>query len=178
MKATALQAEDIAAKVTLPFTDPDGPSRFASIHSNPPGRPTEFAAVVSRSFGKGRVTWCAAPIESHRQSVHRSVFRAMISDLARGQFSFELAAPPAVQAVVYDQADKCRILVCLVNVQELLPAVPVHDMRVRLHAGPRKPVGVRILPQGPELPFKAEREWLDFDVPRLDLLAMIGVTYT
>jgi hypothetical protein len=177
VKARALDPAEIAATVTLPYTDPNDPSRFASIHSNPPGLPTGSTALVMRRYGKGRALWSAASIESHRQSAHRAVFSTMIRSLMRGQFSYEISAPPAVEAVVCNQAEEKRIVVSLVNVQELLPPVPVCDIRVRLRAGLRKAMSVRLLPNGPELEFATGTEWLEFVVPRLDVLSMVSVTF-
>ena len=40
------------------------PSRFSSIHSNPPWQPTTRPEVVINTFGKGKAIYCASPIET------------------------------------------------------------------------------------------------------------------
>jgi len=52
----------VLATLTFPYTGPDD-SRFASIHSDPPGIATAYPAVTVNRFGKGRVIWSALPFE-------------------------------------------------------------------------------------------------------------------
>ena len=47
------KGHQVLATLTLPFTDPNDNSRFASIHSNPPGPGTEYPAVIYGTYGKG-----------------------------------------------------------------------------------------------------------------------------
>ncbi len=56
---------DVAVLATTTLVWPAGdPSRFSSIHSNPPWRPTDRPEVVLNRFGQGRAIYCASPIET------------------------------------------------------------------------------------------------------------------
>jgi hypothetical protein len=168
---------EVVATVTLPFASPDDPTRFASIHSDPPGRPLDFPSIVSCTYGKGRTLWAAAPIERYVQSLHREIFLSLIRSLAAEGFSSDVSAPPAVLSLVYDQPAEGRCVVYLLNVQELLPAVPVHDVRVRLRMDGRKAGPVRLLPDGPRLPARWGDGAVEFVVPLLEVFAMVSVTH-
>ena len=135
VKARAANEDEVMATLTLPYTDPADARKMASIHSNPPGVATDYASVVYRRFGKGKVIWVAAPLEAAVQQPHKEAFAQMIRTLAAAPFSFEADAPPAVEVTLFHQPDKKRYLVNVVNEQELLPPVPVFDMRVQGEAG-------------------------------------------
>jgi hypothetical protein len=176
-RAKAHDAREVAATITLPGTDPDDPSRFVSIHSDPPCKPTDLPGVVCHSFGAGRSIWIAAPLEDHAQHLHRTVFLAMIGHLASGPWSFEVSAPPAVEALVYLQQVNARFVVCLVNVQELQPTVPVHAIRVRVRLDGRKPLRALLLPHERELPMTVAGEFAEFVLPELITVAIVAVTF-
>lgn len=177
VRAVALNAKKVAATVTLPSTDPDDPSRFVSIHSDPPGRATDLPGVVSREYGKGRAIWTAAPIEEYGQSLHRGVFLSMIRSLVSHPWSFEVSAPPAVEAVMYLQESEKRFVVCLVNVQELQPAVPVHGIRVRIRMGGRTALRAILLPSGGDLPLTIQNGNAEFILPELEVLALVSLVF-
>lgn len=177
-RARVLGGAEVAATVVLPFTDPGDPSRFASIHSNPPGRPTPFPAVVTRRVGSGRTAWSASLLGAHRTQAHRDVFLSLLRSLVPGGFSVEADAPPVVEILVYDDQGAGRLLACLVNAQEVLPAVPVHGARVRvqLPAG-RSAASARLLPDGPRLALQPAGGGASFLVPRVDVLTMVEITF-
>ncbi len=59
---TGINKSEVIATITLPYTD-QNTTKFASIHSNPPGIPTDIPAMAMKNFGKGTVIWSALPIE-------------------------------------------------------------------------------------------------------------------
>ncbi|MBQ8510489.1 MAG: hypothetical protein IJ493_11345 [Clostridia bacterium] len=69
---------EVLATMKLPYTKA-GERRFASIHSNPPGVLTDIPAVVTRTIGKGRVIWSAAPIENDNRRAHRELLLSLLS---------------------------------------------------------------------------------------------------
>jgi hypothetical protein len=58
-----MNKNEVLATLTLPYTAQDT-SKFASIHSNPPGIKTDIPAIAATSYGKGMVLWSALPIEA------------------------------------------------------------------------------------------------------------------
>ena len=176
--ATASSGGDVLATLALPYTNPAKTERFASIHSDPPGRVTQSAAVVLRGHGKGRVLWTAHPIEKAEQPPHKRCFEAMVRKLAGGEFSFEADAPAAVEVTAFQQPEHGRYILHFVNMQEELPPVPAGGIRVRLAGSGRRWTRARVLPQGSELPFRIAGGTIEVDVPVIDIYCMISVEYS
>jgi hypothetical protein len=177
VKARALKDTAAAALLVLPYTDPADLTKLASIHSNPPGVATNFCAVTYRSYGKGRVVWVAAPIEAAEQEPHRRVFAHMLRELAAGPFSFEATGPAAVEVTVFHQADRKRYLIGVINEQEDLPPIPVHDVAVRLRMEGKRAVRAVLLPDEQPLSFVARDGEIELAVPKLDIFCMLMVMY-
>ena len=175
--ARAGSTEEVMATVTLPYTNPFDTTRFASIHSDPPGRPTEYAAAVSRALGGGRVIWVGYPIEKARQPPHRRCFVHLVRTLAPGGFSFELDAPPAVEATAFHQQAQKRFVVHLLNLQEELPPVPATGIKVRLRTYGKTMRRAVTLPGQKRLPLRRRGEFVEFEAPALEIYRMIAVEY-
>ena len=177
VKADVPPGSEVLATITLPFTDPADRSRFASIHSNPPGVPTDLPAIVLRRIGKGRAVWVSTPLEKCAQEPNRNVFAELIRGLASKPLSFEVDAPPAVEAVLFHQRNRARLLLSLVNEQELLPAVRASGVAVRVRTGAKKVVSVALLPGGRKLAFAVNDGNVEVRIPAFDTLCMLGITY-
>ncbi len=177
MKARTLNEDEVMATLTLPYTDPADGTKLASIHSNPPGVPTDYCAATYRSYGKGKVVWVSAPLETVEHGPHREIFAGMVRALAAGPFSFEAKEPAAVEVTVFHQPDNRRYLVNLVNEQENLPPIPVHDMKVTLRMEGKTAVGAALLPDERPLPFATREGEVELVVPKLDIFCMLMVTY-
>jgi hypothetical protein len=174
---TADSSEEVMATVTLPYTDPFDTTRFASIHSDPPGKPTGYAAAISRAHGRGRVIWISHPIERANQPPHRRCFLHMIRTLVPGGFSFELDAPPAVEATAFHQAREKRFVLNFMNLQEELPPVPVTGMEARLKVSGKAIRRAVAIPEERDIPYRAHGDYVEVDVPVLDIYRMITVDY-
>ena len=176
-KARASNRDEVLATLTLPYTDPADGTKLASIHSDPPGIATDYAAVVYRPYGKGRVMWVAAPLETAEQAPHKRVFAQMVRALSGNPFSFEADAPGAVEVTLFHQPDRKRFLVNAVNEQEQLPPIPVSNAKVRVRMDGKKAVGAALLPDEKPLPFAAKGEYVEVAVPELDIFHMLMVVY-
>jgi hypothetical protein len=160
--------------IVLPYTDPADPTRFASIHNNPPGVPTDHPAIVLNHFGQGKAIYAAGDLEA--ADPHRGIFISLVHLLA-GPFAFEADAPKCVEVTLFDQPDRRRYLISLVNFQRELPNIPVQDIRVRVRLNGKRPRHLRVLPAGTELGYELAGEYAQFTVPRLDTLAMVALDY-
>lgn len=170
LRVKARSGARVLATTTLPWPAPS-PDRFASIHSDPPWKPTDQPEVVENRFGQGRCLYAATALEM--VDVLRAAFVALIRHLHR-DFAFEVDAPAAVEATLFHQPDRKRHVLTLVNFQEELPNIPIHDVRVRLRL-PAPVRAVRLLPAGAELPVTRSDGVVSFTVPRLDTLALAAV---
>lgn len=178
LQARAQSGAQVLATLTLPFVDPAlgrviG-SRFAAIHSNPPAlTPGTDPAVVL----KGRTVWAAAPFESSAEAVNAKLLLALLGRILPRPYPLEVDAHPAVEATLFHQPEKRRLLVGLLNLQRQLPQVPVPaGVRVGIPAGKRAR-RVLQLPDMTTVPFDAAEGRVAFRVPPFDTFAMRMIEY-
>ena len=169
---------EIFATLTLPYTKPDE-SRFASIHSNPPGIPTDIPAIVSASYGKGTVLWSAAPLEIDTRYAQKTVLMNLLRRFMHaGTLSVLSDAPRQVELVTFRE-DK-EVLLSAVDLLCTEEQLPVRDFRIRVRCD-RKPVSaVRLASlQKPEQPldFTWEDGYASFDVRGLVMFDMFRLTF-
>jgi hypothetical protein len=174
MIVRARPGTEILGWMVLPYTDPADPTRYASIHSNPPGLPTENPGVVLNHFGAGKALYVTTDLE--RYDTCHNTFIALIRNLAK-PFSFEADAPKAVEVTVFKQEDKGRYLVSLINFQKELPNIPVEGIRLRLRMDGKDVKRVLILPAERELDYRQVQGYVEFTAPKLETFAMFAVEY-
>jgi hypothetical protein len=171
--AEALPGARVLAKIALPYTDPSDFSRFASIHSNPPGRKTEHPAVIANGYGKGKSIWMAGAIESRGEKEQSDAFANAIGYLIGGEFSHCLEAPPVAEAVVFDAGT--HLIASILNVQEILPAVALHGAKLKVALIGRSVDRVLLLPDETELAFDMEGGYVVIALPPVELLVMVKI---
>ena len=147
------------------------PSRFSSIHSNPPWQPTDRPEVVLNRFGQGQAIYCVSPLETI-ESLGGTVAR-LVRRL-HGRFSFEADAPAAVELTLFHQPERHRYRLSLVNFQKDLPNIPIVDIPVRLRL-PEQVVRIVALPGDRPIAHNQADGLVRFVVPRLETLAMFAV---
>ncbi len=171
---------EVLAIITLPYTDPDDASKFASIHSNPPGIPTDYPALVRKRLGKGTIIWCSAPIEAYatRYVKHRSVFMNIIRSLIKEPLSFEAEAPECVEILLFHDLEQKRYIINVINFQSEIgvPNVPIHDITVRVRVNGH-PLSVRLLPEERSIPFKLDGEYAVIRIPTIRTFCMLALDY-
>ncbi|MEI8080052.1 MAG: hypothetical protein WCH61_10545, partial [bacterium] len=67
-------------KVVLPYFDPADGEHYASIHSNPPGRPTEFDALTVNRFGRGKCIYLYSSILGTQHDAHQQFARSLLRE--------------------------------------------------------------------------------------------------
>jgi hypothetical protein len=174
MRVTARPGAKVLATLTLPYTDPADPVHFASIHNDPPGRPTRHPALVLNRFGQGQAMYVAGDLESF--DFHREIFIRLIRLLARS-FAFEADAPKAVEVTLFHQEDRRRFIINLVNFQKELPNIPVEGIRVKVRLDGKNVRRVLILPMEKESGYTISDGYAEFTVPRLETFAMLALDY-
>ena len=170
---TARQGALVLGTITLPYTDTQDPRRFASIHSNPPGIPTDHPAIVVNHFGKGKAVYVSAPLEN---AVNQGVFARLVKSQCQ-PLSFEADAPGCVEVTLFEQTEKRCLVINLLNFQKDLPNIPVDGARVRVWMGEKHPLELNLLPEENPLPFEQKGEWVEFAAPRLETFAMLRLRY-
>jgi hypothetical protein len=162
----------VHATVTLPYTDPTD-ARYASLLTDPPGRPTADPAIVGNAWGRGRTIYAAAPIECEPHASQRDVFASLVTSLAPRPLAFETDAPPCVEVTLFRQ--KGRFVAHLVSVQADAPPVPVRDIHLRVRTGGAKVAGVVLEPEGTSVPWRMEGDGVVIDAPVLNAHAVLRI---
>ncbi|MBI4602759.1 MAG: beta-galactosidase [Planctomycetes bacterium] len=171
MDVVAREGTAVLATRTLPWPAPE-PTKFSSIHSNPPWVPTEAPEVTLHPFGKGKAVYSASLLETVEGL--RETFVSLVRLLA-GPCRVEADAPGVVEVTAFRQPDRRRLVVCLVNFQRDLPNVPVDGIRLLVRLEGERVARVRRLPGGDEVPH-AEREGaVEIVAPRLETLVLLAL---
>jgi len=166
----------VLAKLTLPWVHPEDPARFASAISNPPGQNTEYPSIVLSNYGKGKVIYSAGQLEMLHKPDHVIAFVRLLELFKKHAYSFETNAPHCMELTMYEQKEEGRYILNLLNRQEILPSVPVHDIEVYIHV-PQKIKTVRMLPEEKEIPFTIQNEQVCFCLDKVNIFQMMALEY-
>ncbi len=124
---------EVRALLTFPDFPVGDSDNYASIHSNPPAsKPSTFPAITLHTFGKGRCYWMAAPILQNRQYTQQAFMQKLCSEFLPVFVEAE-NLPGSTEVTFLKSQDGARHLLCLVNYQDELPVIPLHDVRLKLH---------------------------------------------
>jgi len=166
----------ILGTITLPYTDPTD-SRYASILTDPPGIPSEYPSIVLNHFGKGMVLYTAGAIETWNHDSQREVLIRLLKQLASKPLYIETDAPKSVEITLFKDEKEKKYLVNLLDVQQELPNIPIHDMTVKLWLNQDVPKKLIRLPDGGNVAYEREGDSLKFKVPVLKDFSMFKVFY-
>ncbi len=172
VKARAAADSELLATVTLPYTDPSDGRHLASIHSDPPGVRTDYAALVRRLIGKGAMIWCSATLEAIDVPQHARALAAILRSLLPDGPSFESDAHPSLEITMYRQDAGRRLQLNLVNVQPKLPTIPLRDIRVRIRTA-RPPTRAVLLPDETPMATTHDGAYAEITVPEVRAFAML-----
>ncbi|MCC6581148.1 MAG: beta-galactosidase trimerization domain-containing protein [Phycisphaeraceae bacterium] len=154
-------------------------NRWISIHTCPPWEDTQTPALVRNAFGKGRCVYIAADIEGVHAPANDRLLLHLIRELSGDSLSFSAQTHPGVRMTVFDQPERSRYLISLLNAQEAEPVLPVPNVTFQL----RPPAGKRFsrmisIPDMAEAPCRIDsRGAIDVTLPSLNLLAMFAAMY-
>lgn len=138
-KAVMTGGGDVLAYLKLPYTKRSD-SRFASIHSDPPGTATDIPAVIRAKKGKGTVIWSAAPIENDRREPYCRIITAIAGDLiGPGDITVTSDAPRQVELVSF--RDGGRVYISAVDLMCTDELIPIREFDIRLRSD-KAPVSV------------------------------------
>ena len=122
------------ARIVNPIFDPDG-AKYASIHSNPPGRQTEFAALAVNNYGRGKCVYLASPslALASKQDAQRVFGAWLFDEFAPNGLVLETNAPPCVEVSILRSTRADAWLVGFGNYQVEQPNVPVHGLKAKIN---------------------------------------------
>ena len=162
------QNHPVLARITLPYTNPADSTRFASIHSNPPGRPTEYPAAILAQVGKGKVLWLSfCPEKASSASLH-ALTRHLIGLLYQPQI-LASTAHPCLEYTLFE--DEEGYTLHAVNVQEE-PALPLPAYELRLTL-PRQVSCATLAPDDTPIDLRREGDTVILTMPTPDMFTTI-----
>ncbi len=173
VKATTAK---VLAKIVEPLFDPDD-ERYASIHSNPPGKETEFAAMTVNYFGKGRCVYIASPALSLKQDAQQEFGRWLFNEFSPSELVLETNAPKCVEISVLKSSKENAFLVSFVNYQHELPNVPVKELYAKVKLPGGAPKSCVRASDGKAVEAKLEDGALKLSVPSLETIEMFEIKY-
>jgi hypothetical protein len=179
----ALPGSEVLATITTAFVDPEVgraiDSHFAASHSNPPAlHPGPVPAAVVHSFGKGRSVWIAAPFESKDEAVNIRLTQHLVQRVFPGPYQFELEAHPALEMTLFDQPHSQRLLISLLNMQTLMPPIPLGaTVRVPAPRG-RTPGKLLRVPDLKPIAWQNNGHYIEFKVERFEVFHMALLEYS
>jgi len=167
---------EVLARVCGPFTDPDDPDHYASIHSNPPGPITEFAGLTVNRFGKGKCIYLSAPLFASGNHAQRTFLARLVGQHVHSSVLTEVDAPGCVEVTVLKSSVEGSYLLCFVNYQAELPNVPVRGVSatVKLPGGVT-PAGFTRLSDGKPAEVETVGGAFRISVPELETLEIVEI---
>lgn len=169
------QDTEVLATLTLPYSHPERPLEFASIHSNPPGVATAYPAVMRRSFGKGEVIWTGLPIEGYDSYHHRVVTLNILREyLSEDAQTVIVRAPAQVEIVSFADKDFFEVSAVDLGITEEHRHIEPFEISVRL---PKEPRALYLLPELSPVEFRYEDGRAVFMTRELDLFDMYRFEY-
>ena len=167
--ATLLRCEDtdaVAATLTYPYTS-TLELRYASIHSNPPGKPSDHPALVVKRYGKGWVIWSALPLELGETEEYGDILWSLIRSLMSADgLSYTSTAPGYVEHTLFRSEDELLFnSTALTDGAEAYPVAPF-TVSVRCDRVPR---AVTLVPTGEDVAFRYENGYVTFETRTLQI---------
>ena len=166
----------VLATMTMPYTKP-AERRFASIHSNPPGIPTDIPALIAKKLGKGTAVWSAAPVEKDQRRSHKDLIMSLLDGyIDRRSLTVRTTAPRQVELVTF--RDGGFVLVSAVDLLCTEEMLAVNPFTVEIRCGRPSHV-VRLGGMNgadTEIPFSYEDGYVRFTVEGLVMFDMYKIS--
>jgi hypothetical protein len=132
---------------------------------------------VRHGYGKGQVIYSAGVIESWQHDTQQAVLVNLLRSLASRPFWVAMeTAPKSVEATLFLQADRDRFVLNVINYQQELPNIPVHDLDIRVRLDGRSVRGVCLLPDRTALSFRVLDDAVALVLPVLADFAMLEIS--
>jgi type 1 glutamine amidotransferase len=206
LKQTLVEATGEAeslANVVFPYTEWT-PNRYVSIHNNPPGVMTGRPAILANKYGRGRAVYFSAQVGAMYAMDSYWEARKLIANAVRWAAAapapVEVDAPVCIELTTWDQDDKNRRVIHLVNVQSditrtvslkgdfgvshrenlhvIQDILPVYDLPLRFQVPAGKQVK-RVMMQPENVPLVTQEKdgWVEVKVPKVHVHEAIVIEW-
>jgi len=171
----AREGARVLAYTVLPYTDPADITNFSSIHSNPPGIATGNPAVIMNSYGKGKAIYSTGQFEKFPHC--EEVFIKLVRYLCGDSFILASDAPKPVEITLFEQADKNRLIINLLNFQKELPNIPIETIRIKIRLNGKKVKELELLPEEKSYDYIVVDGTIEFSTPKLNDFLMFALYF-
>lgn len=146
---------------------------FSSIHSDPPGTPTNIPAIVTRKYGKGRVIWSALPLECGATEEYGDLLLSLIDRFdGIGAPSFKSDAPSNVEITLFESEGEKLVNCAVLNDRaRSYPVVPF-NVKVKCEKAPKS---VTLLPDKTTVGFEYADGYASFEARKLHIFDMYRI---
>ncbi len=163
--------EAVLATITLPYTL-QGSTDFASIHSDPPGVPTDIPAVMFTTYGKGKVLWSSVALEGIDNYNHERVLINLLEKYFTLHRSFISDAPVDVEVTLFQKQKEKYVHLVLLNEQEKARKIAPICVSV---ASEKKPTRILQLPNRIVVPFSYDGGYVAFREENMEMFRMYKI---
>ena len=154
--------------VNLPDFPVDDPERYASIHSNPPGKNSGYAGYTVNTYGKGKAVYIYSSFLTLRQYTQQSFAKNLLAEYLPEFVVYEENLPGSAEVTKLKSADGKTILTGIVNYQDELPNLPLYGVKITLKLDEGfVPASVRRASDGKECSFSTDGSLLTLEIDRL-----------
>ena len=169
---------NVLATLVEPMFDPDDHQHWASIHSNPPGQITEYAALTENQYGKGKCVYLAPATFGIPQDAQKCFGTWLLDQYISPGNIISTNVPPCVEITILKSSIKNVYLVCFVNYQRELPNIPVRDLTTRIKFPFRSQLAsIWRVSDNTTVVIEKDDDEITLEVPYLDTLEMFALEY-
>ena len=160
------------ATLTLPYIVATE-TRFASIHSDPPGIKTNYPAVIEKKYGKGTVIYSISPIENedyvtYRRIIHNFIDRYVGSD----NLTVKADSPCNIETIVYKEKNCLYVNNVLVLDPNEKPTAIGFEIKIMTRTAPKR---ITRIPSGEKIDFRYDGKYTRFYTKEMGIFDMYRI---
>ena len=162
----------VLATLTEPYTKLND-TKFASIHSNPPGIHTDYPTALEIDYGKGKIIYLGCPIENEGYIIYQKIIRNLIDRyVGLSNLSVSTTSPTDVETVAFRDGNDFYINNVLLYDPKNKPHIPSFEVRVKTESNPKR---VLILPDETEVDFVFDGKFTTFTTRETKIFDMYKI---
>jgi hypothetical protein len=168
------EGTEVLGHIVMPYWKLDVEDRDTG-WTHPPGIPTDNPSIVLNTYGKGKAVYFPSRIDAVYAANNNPDSRKLLANAVRwaaGDPLLKIEAPSCIETTLYQQANKSRTIVHLVNAQPTEDTIPVLDIRVHWRCS-KQIASVYLAPERSELDIQKSGDIVSVTVPRVDYHAMV-----
>ena len=164
---------EVIATLSYPYTR-FNETRFAAIHSNPPGIQTDIPAITVNCYGKGYVVWSALPIESIEHPEYGNILLNILQNVKPIESSIKSNAPGNVEITAFKSDDDITVNAVILNNESYEVSTYPFNISVKCE---NKPEAVILLPNEENITFTYEDGYVNFETKKLKTFDMYMIKF-